>query len=82
VIPPVGPLDCLSAAEIIAGIATGWHRRTFAAIAEGGFPEVPELPETAGDCSPELPEMCEMQCGEYGVALIEPILLKVAEIGI
>lgn len=29
-----------------------------------------------GDCSPELPEIVKVQCGEYGVALIKPILLK------
>ena len=29
-----------------------------------------------GGCSPELPEIEKVQCGEYGVALVEPILLK------
>lgn len=33
-----------------------------------------------GDCLPELPEIVKAYCGEYGVALIEPILLKLQKL--
>ena len=56
------------------------RRRTFAAEAEGRFPEIPELPDGATECSPELPESVKLSCGGCGVALIEPILLKLRKL--
>jgi len=33
-----------------------------------------------GDCSPEFPEIVKVECGEYGVALSKPILLKLQKL--
>lgn len=50
-IPPAAPRGYLSVVGELRRLRRGWCRRTFAATAEGVFPEIPEFPECAeGDC--------------------------------
>lgn len=58
------------------GLSARRLRRSFAAVAANVLSEVPELPEDAGGCSPEFPEIVKVSCGGYGVALTEPVLFK------
>ena len=69
-IPPVTLLGYLSAAAKLRGLLPGWRRRTFAAILEGEFPEVPEIPEGAGTVRRNFRKLEKRSAANMGLRLL------------
>ncbi len=66
--------------RVIAGIKTGAVSPDFCGDRGGWDFGSSGTSGGCGDCSPELPEIVKAYCGEYGVALIESILLKMQKL--
>lgn len=66
--------------RIIAGIEVGVASPGFCGGGGGRISGGSGNSGGSGGCSPELPESVKAWCGEYGVALVEPILLKLQKL--
>ena len=64
----------------IAGIVAGWLSPDFCGDSGGWISGSSGTSGGCGECSPELPENVKLSCGGYGVALVEPILLKLQKL--
>ena len=59
---------------------TGWLSPDFCGDSGGRISGDSGSSGGSGECSPEVPENVKLACGEYGVALVESILLKLQKL--
>ena len=73
-------LDLFISHRVFAGIATGLASPDICGDSGGWFSGGSGTSGGREECSPEVPESVKLSCGGYGVALVEPILLKLEKL--